>query len=208
MGKIGVYLYTIFSVSDTKCVSRPDGMCRSGKVCVVWRVHHGTFGPKTETKVSTISILGPHLGTNFWNMAKIALGTIRIILIPHSQKSHFGKKKVPKHKFCVKIFWNFKNQLTSKGLCVLLDLWWAHVRLGTQDGLVHIVLDLTWAWWHRIFADPIWYSKSTHRLTQYFGTILVIRMPLLIMFGPMMVRFVKLILWSCQMSYHLGSKHN
>ena len=156
--------------------------------CVVWRVHHGTFGPKTETKVSTISILGPHLGTNFWNMAKIALGTIRIILIPHSQKSHFGKKKVPKHKSCVKIFWNFKNQLTSKGLCVLLDLWWAHVRLGTQDGLVHIVLDLTWAWWHRIFADPIWYSKSTHRLTQYFGTILVIKMHLLIMFGPKMVR--------------------
>ena len=153
-----------------------------------------------------------HLGTTSWDQflkhAKVVPGTIRIILIAHSQKSHFGKKKVPKHKSCVKIFWNFENQLTSKGLCVLLDLWWAHVRFGTQDGLVHGVLDLTWVWWHRIFMDPIWYSKSTHRLTQYFGTILVIRMHLLIMFGPNMVRFVTLISWPCHRSYHLGSKHN
>ena len=140
--------------------------------------------PKWAQFPSWDHILGPISET--W--LKLLLVPSGLFWYPIVKSPILVRKRSQNTNLVWKFFGNFKNQLTSKGLCVLLDLWWAHVRLGTQDGLVHIVLDLTWAWWHRIFADPIWYSKSIHRLTQYFGTIFVIKMHLLIMFGPKMVR--------------------
>ena len=90
------------------------------------------FRLKTETKLSTVSNLVPHLGTNVWDIAKNVPGTIRLILIPQSKKSHFGKKKIANHISCVKIFLNFENQLTFKDLSVSMNLWWSHARFDTH----------------------------------------------------------------------------
>ena len=61
-------------------------------VCVVWRVHHGTFGPKLGNQIRAFSMVGPHSGTDLGDLAKIIPGTIRIILIPCTKKTHFGQE--------------------------------------------------------------------------------------------------------------------
>ena len=116
---------------------------------MVWRVHHGTFGPTLGCQIRAFSLMGPHSGTNFQNLAKITPGTIRIILIPCTKNTHFGHEKAFFVGICVNFFWNFEYQLTSKALCAWLDLRWACVKFWTQDGLVYSVLDLTWALWHQ-----------------------------------------------------------
>ena len=60
------------------------------QMCVVLRVHLGSFGPSMVTKFRDFSMVGPHGGSDSGDLAKIVPGATRVILIPNTENTHFG----------------------------------------------------------------------------------------------------------------------